>query len=674
MGLSDLKSNSQNGSDTGDYNKNRLSAPPDFDGPTANRKCTDIIFFILIFSMWVAMTAVGIYSWRNGDYRTVLYPMDYAGNICGTDFGPLDMSEYSKVIYINNFSGGVCVKECPTVANFVDVQTFITYNGVWQGDGAVLTAEDYISMPDYTNATGVLSCTEDDCPTDPSQSWASSGIRKGNGFAWYAVDTIEVLGNRCISNPSALDELKEQIWTSDDTPVFDLDGLNETRSVWSNLYGDLYEARYHIMLFGCVLSMVIGFFYSQLLRVQIILGVMIWGSILGSISILFACGGYAFSTATSWEEAEPQVQSDSNITAAKVCSYILLGLGGLAVVTTIFLRKQIMLSMACVRAAGRSISAMPTMVLFPFFQVIGLSCFMIIWLVYAVHLASTGDIVTKTLPSSASVTVRSFIFDDFTKRSGWYLIFCLFWTIAFVGAVGEIVIAMCIAKWYFSRDKSKVGSFTIFKSISETFRYHIGTAAFGSFIIAVTQIIRLFVTYLQKKARELNNKVGEALLCCCQCCLWLFEKVVKFLNKNAYIQTAIFGTPFCKSAREAFSLIVRNAGKVASISYVSTLVLFLGKVFVSTLTTGAAYVYMDQDLVENAKIYSAAGPCLLVFVLSFFIGGIFLGIFDMSTSTILQCFVADEEMFDGDECYAEGDLRKWLDDFEEEERKIVAGS
>ena len=169
----------------------------------------------------------------------------------------------------------------------------------------------------------------------------------------------------------------------------------------------------------------------------------------------------------------------------------------------------------------------------------------------------------------------------------------------------------------------------------------------------------------------MNNKVGEAILCCCQCCLWCFEKVVKFLNKNAYIQTAIFGTSFCRSAREAFSLIVRNAGKVASISYVSTLVLFLGKIFISSLTTGSAYLYLDENMSE--QLYSTAGPCLVIFCLSYYVGGMFLSIFDMSTSTILQCFVADEEMFDGDECYAEGDLRKWLDDFEEEERKIVAG-
>ena len=213
---------------------------------------------------------------------------------------------------------------------------------------------------------------------------------------------------------------------------------------------------------------------------------------------------------------------------------------------------------------------------------------------------------------------------------------------------------------------------TVIKSIWDSLRYHLGTAAFGSFIIAVTKIIRIIVAKAQKKAKDLGNTLGEALLCCCQCCLWCFEKVIKFLNKNAYIQTAIFGTPFCRSARESFALIARNAGKIGSITYVSTIVLFVGKCFISFLATGAAYIYLERDLGED--LYSVAGPLALIFILSYFVGDIFLDIFDMSTTTVLHCFVADEEMFDGDECYAEGHLRKWLSDFEESERKIVATS
>ena len=44
--------------------EDKLTAPPDFDGPVRNHKCTDIIFLVAIVVMWIAMTAVGIASVR----------------------------------------------------------------------------------------------------------------------------------------------------------------------------------------------------------------------------------------------------------------------------------------------------------------------------------------------------------------------------------------------------------------------------------------------------------------------------------------------------------------------------------------------------------------------------------------------------------------------------------
>jgi hypothetical protein len=41
---------------------------------------------ILLFAMWTAMTGIGIHAVTNGDYRLVVYPLDYDGNICGTDY------------------------------------------------------------------------------------------------------------------------------------------------------------------------------------------------------------------------------------------------------------------------------------------------------------------------------------------------------------------------------------------------------------------------------------------------------------------------------------------------------------------------------------------------------------------------------------------------------------
>lgn len=47
-----------------------------------------------------------------------------------------------------------------------------------------------------------------------------------------------------------------------------------------------------------------------------------------------------------------------------------------------------------------------------------------------------------------------------------------------------------------------------------------------------------------------------------KCCFWCFEKFIRFINQNAYIVCAIYGTNFCSSAKEAFGLLVRNAIRV----------------------------------------------------------------------------------------------------------------
>ena len=199
------------------------------------------------------------------------------------------------------------------------------------------------------------------------------------------------------------------------------------------------------------------------------------------------------------------------------------------------------------------------------------------------RLTANPFVLADILLYLATAKVRTFEFSDFVKKCGWYMLFCFFWSGQFILALGEIVFAMAgkkfdsqlhfllalsnltylyitllpVAKWYFARDKSTVGSRTVLSSICTSMWYHSGTAAFGSLIIAIIKMIRAFLAYLQKKADEMDSSIAKAILCCCQCCFYCLEKCMRFINKNAYIQTAIFGTSFCTSAKEAFFLILR---------------------------------------------------------------------------------------------------------------------
>ena len=59
------------------------------------------------------------------------------------------------------------------------------------------------------------------------------------------------------------------------------------------------------------------------------------------------------------------------------------------------------------------------------------------------------------------------------------------------------------------------------------------------------------------------------------------ERFLNFINKNAYIQTAIMGNSFCKAAADACLLLIRNCLRVGTLQIVSTVFIFLGKYFIA---------------------------------------------------------------------------------------------
>ena len=105
-----------------------------------------------------------------------------------------------------------------------------------------------------------------------------------------------------------------------------------------------------------------------------------------------------------------------------------------------------------------------------------------------------------------------------------------------------------------------------------------GTAAFGSLIIAIIKTIRAVLAYLERKAKKSGNKIAQYVICIISCCLWCLEKCMKFLNKHAYILTAIYCYSFCKACRRAFFLLLRNILRVAAVNMVASFLLMIGKV------------------------------------------------------------------------------------------------
>jgi len=249
---------------------------------------------------------------------------------------------------------------------------------------------------------------------------------------------------------------------------------------------------------------------------------------------------------------------------------------------------------------------------------------------------------------------KTMAYDNNTKLTALYMLFSWFWTSQFIVAMGQLVVAMSISTWYFTKDKSTTNNGTFFTAMKKAMWYHMGTGAFGSLIIAIIKTIRVVIAYLQHKFKNSKNQAIKIVLCAIQCCMWCLEKCMKFLNKNAYIQTAIFGYSFCKAARKAFFLILRNVLRISAVAIVSEFVLIIGKMFITFTATTAGYYYLDTYMSD--ELNGLWCPILLILLMAYVTAEMFNEVFGMAIWTILQCFVADEEMFEPDQRFAEGDL------------------
>lgn len=113
----------------------------------------------------------------------------------------------------------------------------------------------------------------------------------------------------------------------------------------------------------------------------------------------------------------------------------------------------------------------------------------------------------------------------------------------------------------------------------------------------------------------------------------------------AYIQVLMRSCTFCKGAKNAFKLIMSNAARLAAMTLVSKIFLGMGKWFVCFLSAFIAWNIMEawKDLDINFRVM----PTMMVALLGYVIGSVFMDVFDMTIDTIFQSFCVDEEETQG---------------------------
>jgi len=573
------------------------------NGPVESRSCTDCLC-LLIFAAFIAgMVAITIYGLNKGNPELVGRGYDSDGKICGHDEGYEDFPLlYWPVPIGGNVLNTVCIASCPK--------------------DPLPTTLACKTNSKFSTCTGV----NDETAID---ALIQSGLTSGQFFIY---DTTSIAGRICM--PAAGLAFATQI--SDDILDSDLLGqwISDIRTTWP-------------IILACIgIAAVIGVIYMFFLR--FCAGVLTWVAILAFMAASVVLGWRYWQKSVDTQKEIDATQSDNvdNLKDTKlteriiaICCFVI---AGITFLTVCCLFKRIQLAIGIIKAAADYVKSTLTVLLVPPVFLIALLAFYVYWTITTVFLVSSG-----TPEQMSKLPVGTFEFNGDLQKLLIYHLFALLWCNAFINAACQFVIASSVCIWYFAQGTGQWNTGSIRKSLYRLFRYHLGSIAFGSLLLAIVQMIRWILVYFQKKAEDWAGKEGRLMrfvLCCLQCYVGCFERFIKFLNKNAYIQIALTGKSFCFAAKDGFMLVARNPLRFSVLNGIGSIFIWFGKCFIAAISTLVGFLIITKASKYEDHIYSPFIPTALMFIFSFTVGSLFLNIYGMAADTILACFVLDEEI------------------------------
>uniref|UniRef100_A0A3B3VUW7 Choline transporter-like protein n=2 Tax=Poecilia TaxID=8080 RepID=A0A3B3VUW7_9TELE len=646
---------------------------PTFNGPIKKRGCTDIICCILFMVVILGYIGVGILAWLYGDPRHVLFPRNSTGWFCG--IGPNKDKPHlfyfdilkcasSVNILVTSLNGlqcpttQICVEKCPSTfwaVSPVDYMPGKSVNEVFNQSLCVPSLDLKTTKLSVSEIVSKELCPFFHIPTTPALGRCFPDVQKLGSIPGFFADTPGL--------PSS---------------------INETANLIKNGTG------------GLVVAMVVSLLFLLLLR--FIAPVMIWLIIIG----LLASGAYGI-WHCYWEYDNYKQQSASITDVGFTTNFqtylqvqetwlailiVLCVVEVIILLTVIFLRTRILIAIALIQESSRAIGHMMSSLAFPLVTFVLLLVCVSYWGATAIYLATSGEPIYKVVALNSShggcssitgnVTCdpqtfnsshypecpsASCIFISYNEEGLFqknmfnlqiYNAVAFLWCVNFVIALGQCTLAGAFASYYWAFTKpDDIPMFPVGASFLRTLRYHVGSLAFGSLILTLVQIVRVILEYIDHKTKSAQNPCARFVLCCLKCCFWCLEKFIKFINRNAYIMIAIYGKNFCVSAKNAFSLLMRNVIRVVVLDKVTDILLFFGKLLVVGGVGVLSFFFfsgrikLPGDTFRSETLNYYWMPIITVVFGSYLIAHGFFSVYNMCVDTLFLCFLEDLERNNG---------------------------
>ena len=302
------------------------------------------------------------------------------------------------------------------------------------------------------------------------------------------------------------------------------------------------------------------------------------------------------------------------VTLLKVFAYFFWVLGGIMGCFVLCCYHKIKLVIAIIKTTSEFMAETLTVLFVPIINTFISGCFAAIWIVGTIYLFSVGEVKPR-----ANLPLSQIIWNDNTRRAWYFNLFAVLWIIAFILSLGNFVIGAACCIWYFNQnaegDTTEKGKSRVSRAYWWAFRYHLGSIAFGSLILAFVWAIRLIFEYIYHQVSQ-NKTVSEnrfikIALNLVRCCLACFERIVRFINKQAFIQIGLTGKHFCAAAKDGFCVVISHPIEFGLLSGLAHIFMLLGNALMVGGTMCIAFLIMRKVSSINDTISSPFWPLLV---------------------------------------------------------------
>ena len=610
-----------------------------------NRKCRDCLCCIIFIIFFIGCLITALVGFVFGKPQKILYPYDEDGHACGYDKGYenykllyfYNVLENLEKLKIKDIVNAFCVKECPYTK--YDKKEYEKKNITLVCKGTENNPSCNVNYKNYYRSKSLLKrfCFPSD---DEKEEFDNKTQEKILVYDYTKKINIERIVDKSDIDGEyvRIEALKEENTSRvASEKLINLSFFSKNRLI--NWISDIFVTKW-VIFSSVIWSFIISMFFLLFLRCcagllvfLILVGIFVGATI---ISIILRI------KMNEYEEKE----DDSKAKLFCVLFWVCVVSAVIWLLFVLIMCNRIRLSIALIQISAKYINSNFSVLFIPFLFFILTIGWLVYWVVLTVYLYSSGD-----FDREHSKIFATFKWKYHINYLFWYHLFSFFYILAILSALSQFIYASCTSIWYFNYEKGTEGHI-ILTSFKRAFKYHFGSIAFGSLIIAIVRFIMFFLEIFKKKAensfgKKKQGKCFKCLMRCLDCCLICITKFLEFINKHAYIMISIKGDSFCTAAWEGFALTIRNLGRFSVLALLGNLFSIIGTLFIMAASGFLGYLVIEYYGFLKEEVNSYFLPILCMVIIGLIIGLICMNVFGMSADTLLYCFLIDEEVNKG---------------------------